>query len=234
MYGRLRAIAESSVKEIGRRTIDGKPAVGFDVPETGRPDAESMRVWVDPVTRLPIRVVASGNRVLRDFEFDADVPEDLFELTAPDGYFVENRYRAPQTAIALEEGELRKYSSLVADPNRSPQQTIEAYLALAAAGKTELVQKLQRHPAPDDIRELDGFQELKLETTHATDTAALGVTTAAISYHGERCAMVFTVKPFDGNWLIDDIDLESAEGVRDEMKRFLAEHPDAKELMSKY
>ncbi len=230
IYGRLTTIAESSVKEIGKRTIDGKRAVGFEVLETGLPDEKPMLVWVDPSTRLPIKIVAGGNRVMCDFGFNTHVPEDLFELTVPDGYFVENRYEALQAAITLEESAQQGYTSLVTDPNRSPQQTIEAYLALAAAGKSELVQKLQRQPTSDDVRELDGFRELKLNRTYVTDTSAFGVTSAAISYRSERRAMVFTLKSFDGNWLIDDIDLESADGVQDELKRFLAEYPDAKEL----
>ncbi len=39
-----------------------------------------------------------------------------------------------------------------------------------------------------------------------------------------------TVKRFDGDWLIDDIDLESADGLHDEVKRFLARYKDAKEV----
>ncbi len=87
-YTQLASIAESSVKEAGKRTIDGILAIGFEVPEPG--SGEPMMVWVNPRTRLPVRIEASGTRVLDHFAFDAEVPENMFRLTVPEGYTVEN------------------------------------------------------------------------------------------------------------------------------------------------
>jgi len=229
-YSRLVSIVDSSAKEIGKRSVDGKPVLGFEAPEIGTNGAP-MRIWVDPLTRLPVRIEASGNRAMQDFEFNVNVSENLFKLIAPDAYFVEHAYDVPQSPINLDEVQLQKYTSIARDPSRSPQETIEAFLKLSAAGKDVLVRKLLRNPIrADEIRELNGFHKLELKEMLATNAAALGITSAAIEYRGKQRAMVLEVKRVDGNWLIDDIDLESADEVQDEVRRFVAEHPDAKEV----
>ena len=164
-YGHIASIADSSVKKIGKRTIDGKRAIGFEVPEPGGEGGPPLQVWVDPHTRLPIRVEASGNGVLQDFQFDVDVPEELFKLEVPEGYLLENEYVAPQEPVALIKDELQKYRLVVNDPNRSPQQTIEAYLKLALAGESLLARKLHKKTKQEheEIRQLDGFENLELK-----------------------------------------------------------------------
>ena len=224
-YQWLATVAEASVKELGKSTIDGKAVVGFEVPEKGN---SNMKVWIDPQTRLPVRIVATGNRVLQDFEFDREVRDELFKLDVPEGYFVERRYSNPPTR-AITAVALAKYRSIVLDANRSAFQTVEAFLKLAAAGKLELVAKLQRNPSPDDLRELDGNLELRIEKVYSTDGNSLVVTSAAVSQREKKRGMVFTLRTIDGTWMIDDIDLESTEGIKDEVQRFLKKHPAAQE-----
>ena len=178
-------------------------------------------------SRLPIKVEARGNRVLQDFQFDVDVSEELFKLEVPEGYLLENRYAVPQE-IVLTKDELRKYTSVVSDPNRSPQQTIEAYLKLTSAGESSLVQKMQERPTLDDIRGLDGFDNLELKQIFVADRAALGVTSEAITYKGRRAAVVVTLSRHKGTWYLDDIDLETTDGVQEEIKRFQKRHPTAR------
>ncbi len=206
--------------------MDGVQAIGFEVPEVGNDQA--VTVWVDPISHLPMKIVASGGRVQQDFEFNVDVPESTFDLTVPEGYFVENRYDGPQAPVTLEKPESDRYEDIVADPNRTARQTVEAFLNLSAAGRTELVHKLERKSFSDDLRELDGFQKLQVETFWQTDKSALAITNAVIAYRGKKRALVMTLEPRDGQWLVDDIDLESAEGVKGEVERFRRDYPDAK------
>ncbi len=198
------------------------------MPEPGTEGRSLLQVWVDPHTRLPIKVEASGNRVLQDFQFDVDVSEELFKLEVPEGYFGENRYSVPQEPVVLTKDELRKYTSVVNDPNRSPQQTIEAYLKLASAGEFALLRKMQERPTLDDYRVLDGFDKLELEQTFVADNAALGVTSDAIKCDGQRAAVVVTLSRHKSTWYLDDTDLETTDGVQEEIKRFQKRHPTAK------
>ena len=226
MYERLRDIAARSVKDLGERRVDGVQAIGFEVPEVGNDQA--VTVWVDPKSHLPMKIVASGGRVQQDFEFNVDVPESTFDLSVPEGYFVENRFEEPQTPVTLEKRESDRYADIVADPNRTARQTVEAFLKLSAAGQTDLVRKLEREAFPDSLRELDGFEQLQIETFWQTDQSALAITNAAIAYRGKKRALVLTLEPRAGEWLVDDIDLESAEGVKGEVERFRRDYPDAK------
>ena len=232
-YGHIASIAEGSVKEIGRATIDGKSVIGFEVPEVGLEDGPPMKVWVDPNTRLPVKVVAAGNRVLCDFQFGVDVPEELFKLDAPKGYLVENRYAAPQKSLALPEDKLRKYRATADDPGRSARETIDAFLKLASAGEISLAQAMQNDPERDnlrrhDLRKLDGFDRLELKQVFVADQAALGITSGVIVYRGKRVAIAVVLCRLGETWYVDDIDLEPVDRIQREIKRFEKRHPSAK------
>jgi type II secretory pathway component PulM len=229
VYEWLTKLAESSVKELGRHTIDGKVVMGFEVPEAGG-KRDPMTVWVDPQTRLPIKIIATGNRVMHNFVFDAKVPKGTFDRKVPEGYFVENRYKELQPAIEIDPAILKMYTALVTDSERTARQTIEAFLVLAKGGKTKLVQQLLVEPSEDDLRELDGFESLELAKIWNAKSAALGITTISIASRGENHAFVFTVELVDGTWLIEDIDMESRETILEETKRFREDYPAAVQM----
>ncbi len=221
---RLRTISADSIRELGKKVINGDSVNGFAVIEPGT-GGRSMEVWVDPKTLLPVRVVADENRVLQDFQYDIDLPVDTFELNVPDGYFVENEYADPQAPLRLDESQLRQYRTCVADPNRTAEQTVEAFLKLWSAGESKLAEALEVNPGGGDgIRKLDGFRDLAIESTvvHPSDpTRFLAVTNAAVSYRGQRAALIITATRRDGRWLVEDIDLESGDNVQQEIRRFL-------------
>ena len=83
-------------------TIDGKRVVGFsyELKRQRRQGTDTMKgtYWVDPKTRLPVRVEASSrstdpasgwsDSVLSDFVYDKEIPESLFITDPPAGYSV--------------------------------------------------------------------------------------------------------------------------------------------------
>ncbi|MEZ6101647.1 MAG: hypothetical protein R3E01_22155 [Pirellulaceae bacterium] len=223
---RLRTISADSVRELGKKVINGKSVIGFAVPETGSPNGMPMEVWVDPATRLPVKVIARGSRILEDFQFNVDLPADTFELNVPDGYFVENKYAEPQAPARLDGDELERYRAWAADPERTAEQSVEAFLKLYSAGESQLAKTLGINPPGDDLRKLDGFHDLRIESTynHPGDTNRfLAVTNAVVSYRGQRAALVITTTRRDGRWLVEDVDLESEDDIEKEIHRFLNE-----------
>ncbi len=96
-YDKFRNISQDAVKRLDEREIDGKKTIGFlvqlDVPNMGDRKVE-MTVWVDPATRLPVRMERTGKGegvVLDDIVFDGEVDESLLSLTPPVGFAVETR-----------------------------------------------------------------------------------------------------------------------------------------------
>jgi outer membrane lipoprotein-sorting protein len=91
MIRSLREFAQDTVDDLGPRTIDGKPAVGFRVRRQG----QAFDVWADPKTRAPVRVEATmtmvgqtARAVLDEFAFDGELDPALFSLVPPPGYTV--------------------------------------------------------------------------------------------------------------------------------------------------
>ena len=91
-FRNFRNIPDFSVSNIGQRTIDGVPAIGFQLT---RENDENVRiVWANPQTSLPIRIeqtVKDENgqvikSVTTNIIFDAELDQSLFRLDAPKGY----------------------------------------------------------------------------------------------------------------------------------------------------
>lgn len=227
-YQWLTTVEDSSVKNLGTSTIDGQEVVGFEMPERGSENVpnSNMKVWVDPDTRLPVKIVAIGNRILQDFIFDAEVQDEVFALEVPEGYFVERRYKNPPTQD-IKKADLEKYEAIVSDAKRTPLQTVDAFLKLAGAGKQILANKLLRNPSPDDLREMDGYADLRIESVYSTDNHSLVVTNTAISDRGEKRGMLFELEIGKGGWIIDDIDMASAKGMQEKTQDFRMENPKA-------
>jgi hypothetical protein len=96
----IRDIPADATTRLPERTIEGKPVVGFfsrqTIATTQGTDTWERTYWVDPGTKLPVRVEVShystdprsarSDWVLSGFVFDEDVPESEFSLELPPGY----------------------------------------------------------------------------------------------------------------------------------------------------
>jgi hypothetical protein len=120
-----------------------------------------------------------------------------------------------------------------------PVQTADAFLKAALAGKTaEAAAMGEPGKSPSREKTIAEFAELKvkelpLASVHADGTGALAVTKGFNQPKGKGGPLVLVLIKKDGKWWIRDIDLESDESVKDELKRFLADHPEAKPVKLK-
>jgi outer membrane lipoprotein-sorting protein len=97
VYDLLRTATQDVVENLPERTIDGKKAVGFRVRLSVGERKEEASVWVDPQTKLPLRMEMlrtdkegrEEGQVMSDFVFDAPLDASLFRMTPPEGYEVE-------------------------------------------------------------------------------------------------------------------------------------------------
>lgn len=87
----LRAMREFATLELPRRMIEGKEVIGFVCNEG--PYA-NLNVWVDPDTKLPVRMESSGendsgemvHEVIRNFVYNLPVDDSLFSVGVPVDY----------------------------------------------------------------------------------------------------------------------------------------------------
>ena len=94
----LLSVPLKDVRSIGRATVDERPAVGFRRTVKKRLKTWTTTYWVDPDTRLPIRIETSMRTtepgiqqwdvVATGFVFDETLDESLFDATPPEGYEV--------------------------------------------------------------------------------------------------------------------------------------------------
>jgi hypothetical protein len=90
----LRTIPKDTVKRLADKNIAGKRALGFLVRLGEGRYRQEATVWVDPETRLPVRLEMAGKddqgrearQVLDDILFDRPLDAALFSLTPPAGY----------------------------------------------------------------------------------------------------------------------------------------------------
>lgn len=119
--------SENMVKErLPEKTIDGKKLIGFRIVEKfiqGRL-IRTMTYWVDPKTKLPIRiegtfrgnpmadsdVIIVSDFVISDFILDQKLDDSLFSFEPPEGYTVEERrlYSAKSDSDESDSPEPRK------------------------------------------------------------------------------------------------------------------------------
>jgi outer membrane lipoprotein-sorting protein len=79
-----------NVRPLGSRRINGRVASGWYA-QAGR---RWLRAWLDSETGEPLRIVMAGplghgRVVLSEFDFDAELDDELFSLSAPEGYQLE-------------------------------------------------------------------------------------------------------------------------------------------------
>jgi len=85
---RLENNPDFTVKDLGRKQLDGKEVVGFFA---SRPGA-GITAWADVDTGLPVRVEHNEGQVhltIKNIEFDLPIEEDLFSMEVPPGYTVQ-------------------------------------------------------------------------------------------------------------------------------------------------
>ena len=101
----------------------------------------------------------------------------------------------------------------------------ETFLRLALAGRDDDASKLGRRAMDaGEIRNLDGFQSLRIAAFYAGPEAALAIT-SKVNYRGQEHSLVIRMAFDNNHWSIDDIDLETENGLKEEKDRFLKEHP---------
>ena len=99
LYEQIRTIPAGAVRELGESEIDGKQAIGFAFESDQYVWKRSDVYWIDPDSRLPVKIVVrlftedtgaeSQRWVLSDFVFDQALDRSLFDTNPPEGYTVE-------------------------------------------------------------------------------------------------------------------------------------------------
>jgi hypothetical protein len=86
---RLRGLSEGDAKPLGEKNIGNVRARGYLVDMLG----SEMTIWVDPATRMPVRMESVSRfqgkefrAVASDFQIDAPLDDALFKLEPPAGY----------------------------------------------------------------------------------------------------------------------------------------------------
>jgi hypothetical protein len=93
-----------TVKELGRKQLDGKEVVGFFA---SNPKID-FTIWADVDTKLPVRIETNegqSREVLKNMKFGLPLEEDLFSMEVPAGYMV----LEPITWDDLQEGTEAKF-----------------------------------------------------------------------------------------------------------------------------
>lgn len=104
MYDFMHEIPPNGTKRLPAKKLDGKQVVGFEVDTrtelTGETITTKRTLWVDPQTKLPVRIEVSSRStdkrlssdqdwVQTDFVFDQELPRSLFSTEPPEGYSIE-------------------------------------------------------------------------------------------------------------------------------------------------
>jgi outer membrane lipoprotein-sorting protein len=102
---RLRQLTEGDAKHVGDKAIGDIHARGYLVKD--KTFGTEMTIWVDPGTRLPLRIESSDRiqgkeiRVTSsDFRIDPDVDDALFRVAPPPGYALR---KAESNALGMDE-----------------------------------------------------------------------------------------------------------------------------------
>lgn len=97
-YRRMRDVPDEPNKRLPEKTLGSRKVVGFYFEERQGAATWKKTYWVDPKTKLPVRVeksvssrdpsVVPSHWVLSDFIFDQDLDASLFSTEPPEGYTV--------------------------------------------------------------------------------------------------------------------------------------------------
>ena len=115
--------------------------------------------------------------------------------------------------------------------------TIRTYFAAGLAGDKETLDKVcvagraVAQQATTDLPEGKGVADLEIVAVYTSDEAALAISSEVGDDRGRRGVLVFTVvRNATARWQIDDVDFEDAEGLADEIERFMVAHSDVQVL----
>jgi hypothetical protein len=118
------------VKELGRRDIDGRKAIGF---QTGGPN-EQVTIWADPQMAQPIRIellLGQSLYILKNIEFDVPVEESLVSMNVPAGYTLSKMEYGMREFTEQDFIEsLRIWAELLLDDRFPESISVEDYLKL--------------------------------------------------------------------------------------------------------
>ncbi len=108
-FARFRSVPEDATEQLPKQQIEGTEAIGFRSVEKHKNGTWTRTYWVQPDSRLPVRIVtdfkstreklASSRWVQSDFVFDSEMSDALFSTDTPDGYTSED---AEITGLSLE------------------------------------------------------------------------------------------------------------------------------------
>ncbi|HUG18377.1 MAG TPA: hypothetical protein VMM56_05330, partial [Planctomycetaceae bacterium] len=124
LYDFLRGIQARAVSNLPAKSLDGKQCPGFLVQhEVAHPWSEEklaieLSVWVDPESKLPVRIEEhrrykeddqeiSAQVVMDQFVFDAPLDQKLFSFDPPEGYKVQS-YGTAKLSPPNEDDEIQK------------------------------------------------------------------------------------------------------------------------------
>jgi outer membrane lipoprotein-sorting protein len=138
----LRSLPERADEVLGEREIDGRTVQGYRVSEAGMTNT----VWIDPKTRDLVEVEVEFNNApgmngtMTNFRFDAELSDELFSITPPEGY---TRLELQVDAREASEDDLIEYlrlwSSWTTDgtfpPTLNPAELAKVSMELAKTGK---------------------------------------------------------------------------------------------------
>jgi hypothetical protein len=110
LYEEIRRVPMNTAKRISERLIDGKKAIGFATEETTSPK-QNLQItkrtyWIDPDTKLPIRIEGSSqftnadgvlDWVINEIVFDAPLDPKLLGTEPPKGWTDLNAKQSTET-----------------------------------------------------------------------------------------------------------------------------------------
>jgi hypothetical protein len=116
-------------------------------------------------------------------------------------------------------------------------QTIERFRSAVVQGRDSDAVKLT-DPRSAVARQLDEWRELEkmnpqgiqIVSVYASGSAAFAITTEIVADHDREGPLVITLVKHAGNWVLKDIDVETAETAQEDLELFLEKHPDAVEI----
>jgi hypothetical protein len=84
---RLKNMPDFTVKELGRKQLDGREVVGFFA---SHPDID-ITIWADVDAGLPVRIennIGTAHVIYKNMKFDLPMEEKMFSMEVPPGYTV--------------------------------------------------------------------------------------------------------------------------------------------------
>ena len=161
-FRNFRNLPDFSVRPMGRRTLDGAAAEGFELMKAE--EDHPITVWADPRTSLPVRIERTVKQpdgkliqiVTINIVFDAELDESLFDLEVPAGY---TRQLVDGPAERASKIELRMQTAV---KMTEILRTCLAYVQEHNGQWPDQLQDLARYGLTDDALVHPGQRDLKV------------------------------------------------------------------------